>query len=1080
VATSPPDKETLQAPDVFISYSRKDKEFARRLDEELTRRGREAWVDWEGIRPTEEFMQAIYGAIEGADTFVFVLTPDSVASEVCGREIAHAAAHNKRMVPIVARDVNAKTVPETLAKLNWIFCREADDFQQATDTLVTALETDLEWVHAHTRLLTRALEWEANRKSNSFVLRGEDLRSGEQWLAQAGADKDRQPTVLQTEYIIRSRKAAAKRQRILWGSVSGALIVTGIFAVAAYFQNQAARLQRQIAGARQLATQAELLGSRRADGLQSSAVMAVQSLRQFRTLEADQVLRRALGLLAQPVTRFASRKALKNAGFISGENMAFVSRPLAAFSSDARLAALVLADDSVELREVQSHRLIATMKHASPVNALQFSPDGKLLATVAGTDAQVWETERGKAVIPVIQLSQPINTLAMSADGRFIVTGSEDQTAQISPLSSSTGIQKQTLKPIDPLLSGPVDAIAISPDSKYVATSRREELTLWEATTGQRVNPAAKPVSHNRHPRTLVFSPDGTMLASAGNDNAVHVLDTASGGERFVVPQFYKVMRVGFSPHGTYLATTSGDMAARIWETEAPHRMTTTVIHEGQITDFAFSPDERFFATASEDSTARVWAIDSGQEMLRITHQGAVRAVAYDPDGSSLATVGDDGMVARWKSKTGAEIARNLQPGSSSGFRFSRDGRCVVTIVENMGASLWDPATGSAIAIFPDNGAPVFVMTDDLRLVATASGDTAEVWDVASRKLVTTLRHDPPVGEVILDRPDLWNKHTNRPDVSEWERRGSVKVSALSADGRFLVTRRFEDEGRVWEPSSGRERWRFKDFTGPALARFSPDSNLLAVANHNSVRIFEAYSGKEKAVLSGAPRVDIIAFSIDSHRLAAAGDKFLRIWDVTGKKIAELKHEAAISGPLVCSVSTPFIAITDEHGVVSIWNAEDGSNVDTIAAHGAINSVAFSPDGTLLATAGEDFTARVYDVRKRRELAVFHHLDAVLTVSFSGDGKLVVTGSRDQTARVWNIQANEEMVVINHPRQLGNVAPSICAATLSPDAHYLVTGESSGMARVWPLRPAELIKQAAARITRPLTNEERKALYGEP
>ena len=66
-------------------------------------------------------MQAIYAAIEGADTFVFVLTSDSVASVVCGREIAHAAAHNKRMVPIVARDVSPETVPEALRQLKKIY-----------------------------------------------------------------------------------------------------------------------------------------------------------------------------------------------------------------------------------------------------------------------------------------------------------------------------------------------------------------------------------------------------------------------------------------------------------------------------------------------------------------------------------------------------------------------------------------------------------------------------------------------------------------------------------------------------------------------------------------------------------------------------------------------------------------------------------------------------------------------------------------------------------------------------------------------------------------------------------------------
>jgi hypothetical protein len=63
----------------------------------LKSRGREVWVDWEDIRPTEDFMQAIYSAIEGADAFVFVLSPDSIASVVCGREIAHAVAHNKRL-----------------------------------------------------------------------------------------------------------------------------------------------------------------------------------------------------------------------------------------------------------------------------------------------------------------------------------------------------------------------------------------------------------------------------------------------------------------------------------------------------------------------------------------------------------------------------------------------------------------------------------------------------------------------------------------------------------------------------------------------------------------------------------------------------------------------------------------------------------------------------------------------------------------------------------------------------------------------------------------------------------------------
>ena len=243
MAAASRDQQVPRPQEVFISYSRKDKEFVRRLDEELKRRHREAWVDWEGIPPGDTWEKTIYGPIEATHTFIFVLTPDSIGSEVCGKEIAHAAANNKRLVPIVHRDVAADRVPKSLGELNWIFFRDSDDFEEATDTLIRALDTDLKWVRAHTRLLTRAIEWDANGRNNSFVLRGEDLRAAELWLAQAGAQKERQPTALQTEYIIASRKAAARRQRITLGAVTFALVVAIALAVVAFFAEAKAKDQ---------------------------------------------------------------------------------------------------------------------------------------------------------------------------------------------------------------------------------------------------------------------------------------------------------------------------------------------------------------------------------------------------------------------------------------------------------------------------------------------------------------------------------------------------------------------------------------------------------------------------------------------------------------------------------------------------------------------------------------------------------------------------------------------------------------------------------------------------------------------
>ena len=83
--------------DVFISYSRKDIEFAQRIHQELEARDREPWVDWQDIPPKAEWVDEVYAGIQAADTFLFIISPDSVVSEICTLEIEHAIQHNKRL-----------------------------------------------------------------------------------------------------------------------------------------------------------------------------------------------------------------------------------------------------------------------------------------------------------------------------------------------------------------------------------------------------------------------------------------------------------------------------------------------------------------------------------------------------------------------------------------------------------------------------------------------------------------------------------------------------------------------------------------------------------------------------------------------------------------------------------------------------------------------------------------------------------------------------------------------------------------------------------------------------------------------
>ncbi len=185
--------------DVFISYSRKDKAFVQQLFQALRDNKRDVWVDWEDIPLASEWLTEIYNGIDAAHAFIFVISPDSLASQVCGQEVAHAVDAKKRLVPILWRDADQQHMHAAISSHNWLPFKEADSFDTSFQHLLNALDTDLEYVQAHTRLLVRAREWESKHRDPSFLLRGADLHEAEQWLANS-TDKRPSPSLLQTQY----------------------------------------------------------------------------------------------------------------------------------------------------------------------------------------------------------------------------------------------------------------------------------------------------------------------------------------------------------------------------------------------------------------------------------------------------------------------------------------------------------------------------------------------------------------------------------------------------------------------------------------------------------------------------------------------------------------------------------------------------------------------------------------------------------------------------------------------------------------------------------------------------------------
>jgi CHASE2 domain-containing sensor protein len=192
--------------DVFIAYSRVDSDFARTLNDALQIQGKTTWFDQESIASGADFQKEIYRGIESTNNFLFIISPSSVNSPYCADEVEYARKLNKRIVTVLHRAVPSAELHPDLASVQWIdFNNHNGDFYANFGELVRTLDTDLEYMRSHTRLLLKALEWEREKRDPSYLLRGKNLADSEQWL-KSGATKHLQPTELQTQYITTSRK----------------------------------------------------------------------------------------------------------------------------------------------------------------------------------------------------------------------------------------------------------------------------------------------------------------------------------------------------------------------------------------------------------------------------------------------------------------------------------------------------------------------------------------------------------------------------------------------------------------------------------------------------------------------------------------------------------------------------------------------------------------------------------------------------------------------------------------------------------------------------------------------------------
>src|SRR5215216_4495147 len=399
---------------LFVSYSRKDSVAARKLIEALSSIEQDVWVDWESIPPAVDWLEQIFRGIEEADAFIFMISPDSIASEVCKVEINRAAQNNKRIIPIVLRDVQPKDAPENIRKLNWTFIREGDNFEEGLAKVKTAIELDLDWLEEHRRLQIRALEWH-RKKDVSLLLRGRDLRNA-QHMFQTYTSKDPIPTDLQRKYIDHSQRAERNR--------TFAWIATVLVVIALSFLTYKAIQQSNIAQENEKeAIQQSVIADNNA-----IAARINQGYAEVAKKDAEKERENAV---EQEKLAKAQRSAARAQIYQTRTGELYTSTLLALDSLDESPSA-----PSEEAQEILRQNIsllplpVAQTSQGGNIVILELNSNGETFLAASNEEACVRSLSDGKELF-CEPSSAPLNDGIFIDDGKSLVMGDEEGTVKI-------------------------------------------------------------------------------------------------------------------------------------------------------------------------------------------------------------------------------------------------------------------------------------------------------------------------------------------------------------------------------------------------------------------------------------------------------------------------------------------------------------------------------------------------------------------------------------------------------------------------------------------------------------------------